>query len=126
MKSEAILTIFSIPFALKASGTKTINDPAAKTKARDGSKTKEIAKIRKYKTKKKLEDNPPVEKITRKITVFKTKTPIGPPRLNFFLLLAERIIKTKTKSPISWGVRSLSPAASKTNINRKEASIRRD
>ena len=61
-----------------ASGTNISIERAINTKITEGSNTNDIPKPKKYKRKKSTEYIPPVEKIKRKITVFKINMLQGP------------------------------------------------
>jgi hypothetical protein len=126
IRSEPILTKFSKPFVSNATGRKTIKDPAANIKAKAGLNTNAIANIKKYKTKKKDELSPPVENMTKKITVFKTNTLAGPPKLILLLFPAERIMNIKMRIPIRWGENWVRFASLKMKRKTKEASMRED
>ena len=76
--------------------------PTTKTKTVGGSKTKAIPKTRKYKRKKRVEVNPPVEIINKSTTVFKIKivhdSPLGAKPFDPFLR-NETIRYKKIKKP---------------------------
>lgn len=108
--------------------------PRVKIKTVAGSKTKAMPKPRKYKRKKSAEVIPPVEKMKRRITVFKRKTPrllskIGFDKLNPFLepfFFAEIRRKRKIKKPNIWIVYWERGVFCQIKTNKKERITKND